>query len=1109
MSDRNEFDVEIGRSPIADINFHIYDLRRAFESRDYKKSLEYVQIISELFKSVPDNLSKAGLETVLIAKKSWLILNDFSIDQTEVKVGAFFLAHPHMKRFDSEFGVHSLRISHNADALVASWPLSWFAPHPQEPWSYIENLKSTLGEGMNLAVESAEPLKSILSLLGPEEFRSEIRQILLLARNRVIEARKSEIENFEQEKKREEYRVELEKRRVAEREFQAAQDAKNAAREKLLVVLKRDCIEMFSTNFLDADRHFRSRSEWSDFEEDYLDLKREFISSWLEKNASGGGRSLPILDNEQLAAIGSVDGNFQVVARAGSGKTTVSVLRAYFLIKHCGIKPRQIMLLAFNRDAALQIRQRLLYLFRPEAQKLFEATKRGRMSANSKSGKKSVIDIDSDIVGELIESLGVDLPFAMTFHALAHALVQPEGQILMDDDQSNEESQSALFQEIVDEILSHEQKAQDVRELMTRHFKQDYEKLVNPEYAMSSEELLRWRRSLPHQSIDGRPRKSSGEKLVSDFFFEHNIDYYYERNAWWDESQGTIYKPDFTILNPTNRNSGLVIEYFGMESKGKYREQIHEKRKLWQLRKGWTLLELYPEDIAKGSEHLENALTPQIQMLGIQVQRLTEEEIWEKIREDAIFQYSRTITKFVTRCRQIGWNSTDLRAKIDSHKALKNSVESLFLRQAPHIFEMYESKLSKTGNKDFPQVMSEAVTEINSGSTAFSRSQGNGDLSALRYLFVDEFQDFSYLFDSLLKAIMAQNLNISIFCVGDDWQAINGFAGSDLQYFNSFSNETPNSSQLYISTNYRSDANIVGFGNGIMNGLGKKAVASREHVNRPLICYLDNLALNASEIAKHGNDVITPALLRLINSQLLLDRKIVLLSRTTTIPYYMETSESTRTSKQLDSFLKHLQSHFPDDIAKNISIRTSHKYKGRERDAVIIIDANVRRYPLVHRNWIFNRIFGIEVETLFDDDRRLFYVAATRAVDQLFVLCESREERTPYILPSEKFYDDLDWNRFNPPSSLVQRVLVQVQDIKMGSTHAIKELLKADNFKWSAQGKYWHKSFLTEAFSMESLRNRNWSNFQTNEREICFRLTVHSESHNIVAQFDVIDGEWK
>lgn len=1099
--------MNIERSPIAEVNFYIYDVRRSFQSGDYTKSLEYVDFISDRLKFVGDSSPKAGFEAVVIAKKSWWILENFSITQAEFQIARFFAKHPHMEKFNSELGVDALKISHKADALVANWPLAWFAPHPGEPWAHIENIKNTLGKGMNLPLESHEPLESILSILGTDDFRTHIRQILLLARNRVIEAKKIEIENFEQDKKREEIRVEIEKARIAEKKLREAQDAINAAREELLLGLKRDCFDMFNTNFPEADQHFRSKSEWSDFEEEYLNYKCEFLSDWLATNASTGDRSLPVLDNEQLQAIGSVNGNFQVVARAGSGKTTVSVLRAYFLIKHCGIKPRQIMLLAFNRDAALQIRQRLLYLFRPEAKKLFEAKKRGRMSADSKSGKKSIIDINSEIVRDLIESLGVDLPFAMTFHALAHALVQPEGQILMDDIHSNEESQSALFQEIVDEIFSHEQKAQDVRELMMRHFKQDYEKIANPEYGMSGEDLLHWRRSLPHQSIDGKPRKSSGEKIISDFFFEHNIEYFYERNAWWDKSQETVYKPDFTILNPTIRNSGLVIEYFGMESVGKYREQIYEKRKLWQHRKGWTLLELYPEDIAKGSEHLESIITPQLQTLGIPVKKLTDEEIWEKIREDAIFQYTRSLTQFVTRCRQIGWDSTDLKAKIDAHQALKNSVESLFLHQAPHIFKMYESKLSKAGDKDFPQIMSEAVIRINSGLTAFSRSLGNGDLSALRYLFVDEFQDFSFLFDSLLKAIMAQNSTISIFCVGDDWQAINGFAGSDLQYFNDFIDEVPNSSQLHMSTNYRSDANIVGFGNGIMTGLGKKAIPSKAQVNRPLIGYLENLVLDGSEIAQHGNDVITPALLRLINSQLLLDRKIVLLSRTTTIPYYTETSESARAAKQLDSFLKHLQSHFPDDIANDISIRTSHKYKGRERDAVIIIDANVRRYPLVHRNWIFNRIFGIEVDTLFDDDRRLFYVAATRAVDQLFVLCESRERRTPYILPSEKFYDDLDWNRFNPPSSLVQRVLVQVEDIKRGSTHAMKELLKADNFKWSAQGKYWHKSFLHEAFSIELLKNQTWSNFSSTDVSNHVMVTVKDDERGS-AEFEVLDGKW-
>ncbi len=56
----------------------------------------------------------------------------------------------------------------------------------------------------------------------------------------------------------------------------------------------------------------------------------------------------------------------------------------------------------------------------------------------------------------------------------------------------------------------------------------------------------------------------------------------------------------------------------------------------------------------------------------------------------------------------------------------------------------------------------------------------------LKYILIDEYQDFSKLFFDLILAIKCFNPKVQIFATGDDFQAINGFAGSDLNYFTNF-----------------------------------------------------------------------------------------------------------------------------------------------------------------------------------------------------------------------------------------------------------------------------------------------------------------------------------
>ena len=61
--------------------------------------------------------------------------------------------------------------------------------------------------------------------------------------------------------------------------------------------------------------------------------------------------------------------------------------------------------------------------------------------------------------------------------------------------------------------------------------------------------------------------------------------------------------------------------------------------------------------------------------------------------------------------------------------------------------------------------------------------------------------------------------------VGDDWQAINGFAGSDLRYFGDFFRHFHETSTREIATNYQSAISVVQAGNALMRGRGSPGVS--------------------------------------------------------------------------------------------------------------------------------------------------------------------------------------------------------------------------------------------------------------------------------------------
>lgn len=217
----------------------------------------------------------------------------------------------------------------------------------------------------------------------------------------------------------------------------------------------------------------------------------------------------------------------------------------------------------------------------------------------------------------------------------------------------------------------------------------------------------------------------------------------------------------------------------------------------------------------------------------------------------------------------------------------------MFLDLALPLYAGYLNRLSATGEEDFDGLMLRAGQAVAGGVTKFQRKLNSGDISLLRYICIDEFQDFSNLFYRLLVAIRSVNPEVELFCVGDDWQAINGFAGSDLKFFNSFEDYIGKSRRLYISTNYRSANSIVAIGNSLMSGLGKSASSYKKSSGKVLLSNLNLFEPSLIESERHPGDILTPAVLRVTNNALATGLDVVLLSRRNGLPWFINFQDQT------------------------------------------------------------------------------------------------------------------------------------------------------------------------------------------------------------------------
>lgn len=969
-----------------------------------------------------------------------------------------------------------------ADLLVSHWPGSWFAPMNYLAISHVEDLREA--RGFQFECER-EAVQGIISKIGERAFNAQLGDLVNRAKYRhtgeAILRRQQEL--LQESTRAKDQLLELEKLRLEridadkkQREIERLEEEKKEnSRLRAISDLRQDMTRRFNEDYLSADDHFRSTYVGLGLEEDYARIRREFLKSWIEKNTHGDKAKKFNLDDEQLNAMGETNGNIQVIARAGSGKTSTAVFRTFFLMKHCAVKPSQIMLLAFNRLAATEIRRRLLFLLAPEGEKLYSATLQEKQRKSGGFRKISRVDIEHEAIEETRNALGIEVPFALTFHALARAVVQPSGTILHDDNDFDDETLSLLVQTLVDSVLADELKRSDIRALLMAHFKADWEKVVGEHYNGSKAEILEWRRSLPKQSIDGNYFKSTGEKIIADFLFENSIGYIYEKNFWWNSQK---YQPDFTILNTAGR--GAVIEYFGLAGDPAYDLQTLEKKKYWSQNKEWNFVSLYPQDLShNGVQGFKENLRLQLLRHQIPMRTLSDEEIWEKIEKQAILRYTKVVTRFITRSRQLGLDHKCLEVLAKKHDFL-NGIESKFVKQAIYIFELYEQQLFGQGDTDFPKLLTDAAAKITSGHSTFNRVAGNGDLRLLKYIFVDEFQDFSYAFDALLKAILSINPELRLFCVGDNWQAINGFAGSDLQYFESFGMSHSNSKILHLMTNHRSDRYTVSFGNHIMRGRGIAAKASKGGQNKVAIAHLGKFSPSPDEKERHNGDLITPALLRLVEGELGENRDVVLLSRTNTIPYFVDRSSSDSDIRKLEGYLAHLRSFFAEDLSKRITISTAHKYKGREKQSVIILDAFEGRYPFIHPEWVFSRILGSDLDSLIDEERRILYVAASRAIQKLIVLSEGDEFTSLIDLNvAREAIQEVRWEGLNAPPAKTKQVLVMVGNAfhsEGGGTYPIRELIKSSGYAFiPGTWPHWRKAYVASNFSLNEVKDEIWA----------------------------------
>lgn len=278
-------------------------------------------------------------------------------------------------------------------------------------------------------------------------------------------------------------------------------------------------------------------------------------------------------------------------------------------------------------------------------------------------------------------------------------------------------------------------------------------------------------------------------------------------------------------------------------------------------------------------------------------------------------------------------------------------------------------------------------------------------IQKVRFIMIDEYQDFSYLFFSLTQATRQLTNHAKLFVVGDDWQAINRFAGSDVDYFNNFKQYfSENTRIIPLSTNYRSDRRIV------------------ERANQFMLREYDPAALPAKAFSKkHGKiHTISPEKIRFQADDLTEDslgdgRYLALTGSIPAAKLLKLVTRIIRHHRNSDIMLLHRHNYTSfegidllkfmsmlqkilvaehiinvDEFKAQVRSLTMHRSKGLEADVVILLELDQKIVRASHPHATIFELFDDTLAAETADQQRLLYVAMTRARHHLYLLSNDK-----------------------------------------------------------------------------------------------------------------------
>lgn len=695
-----------------------------------------------------------------------------------------------------------------------------------------------------------------------------------------------------------------------------------------------------------------------------------------------GNPALSKLNSEQQTAAVVFEDRNLLVAAAGSGKSWTLIGKIGYALTRNLFAPSKIIALAFNSEAADEL--------------------------NKKINK------------ELRPLLGKRMVKAHTFHALGMAILRKankkkqririfgssrKGQR---GDDSRAKQERVLLTKIVSDLKANSPEFLSNWLLFLTLCRQPsptadtFESYKN--YAKYVEEQRRERKKGEPaflQAMDGCTIVRSVEELaICNWLWMNSVRYVYEQDFQpkppnWDKFNPDFYFPDIDTWH----------EHFGLDEYGRappyfkdpkwYAQQATAKEDWFEQHVAGRWFSTRSADYRNGKlfERLRSELTQR----GIHLVPRSFAQVDQQVKT----LRQKDVFNLISRALHIVRGNGYSRADFDSRYAGSDDLyrSKCFATIFWPIHDAYAEVLRQKREVDFDDMIVKAAEAL----------ERKDVLLPYSLIMVDEFQDLSPGRARLVTALLNQQPNDSVlFAVGDDWQAINGFAGSDLSLFMGFEATFGRTWEGPLSTTFRCNQGLADVSSSfVMENRYQKRKAVQASSSQQTMGVIDLIDFSNDESERSGTLSEIERIIAKIAADLEPPDPNDKKARKTSV-YVLGRYQFDNMACLLPESGRFAALAAKHADVLDLTYKTAHASKGLEADYVFCVGLNRSKFYNFPSTFttdpLISMLLASQDEYPYAEERRLFYVAMTRARQKAYLMFQCNSASSFVVeLMSERY----------------------------------------------------------------------------------------------------------